>query len=95
MKTETLNQRLAVETSPSDPPYHGILDQSGTEVGRVHMGDDQERRKELAELMARAPELLQALIKLHDAYRDIPFSPSRADRTDAMMTAELLIRELR
>lgn len=85
---------LAVETSEGDPIYHGILSDEGREIARVHTGDDLEQSKRLAQLLASAPDLLNALADVHRAYRDIHFSPSRPDRIDAMMTAEVLLRQL-
>lgn len=98
----TINIHLAgpfqVETSQPEYPgastYHGILDDTGAEVGRIHAGDDADAAKKLAQLMAAAPDLLRTLQQVFTAFNDVPLTQARPDRTVAIATAETLIKEL-
>jgi hypothetical protein len=79
---------------PGDSTYHAILDEDGSEVGRVHAGDDADAAKRLATLLASAPELRTALQDIFRAFYDVPLSPARVDRVDAMAAAERLLLDL-
>lgn len=79
MNTNTLESRgpLSVEHPPDDSSHLAICAADGSEVARVHVGDDCAAALDLAHVMASAPELLGFLKQVLDTDDLSPNHPRR------------------
>jgi len=84
MNTNTLSSRgqLTVEHPPNDFSHLAICAIDGSEVARVHVGDDSAAAMDLATVMASAPELLGLLKQVLDTDDLPPNHPRRRMAVD-------------